>query len=101
MNFESKIQKTIELFGSRWGKHTQAGFTRYEITVEEVNEILADISGWHKSNASNVFNGTKKAIGRFRSHVQMSDYADYELGYISATFERDVYTVLNTAEAAA
>ena len=92
-----KVQKAIELFGSRWGTHTQTDFIRYEPTVEEMNSIFDRIYGWHKSNASNVFNGMNTALSAFAAHVEMSEYSDYRPGYRSDIFKQNVCEVLNTA----
>jgi len=96
-----RVQKAIELFGPRWGEYTPTGFVHYELTAEAVNSILDYIRKWYLSNTASVFGQRDRAIGAFSCHVEMDRYPDYRLGYKSEIFINDVFTVLNTAEAAA
>jgi len=89
-DLEAKAKKAVELFGARWGNHTQTSFIRHAPTEDEISSIPAGIYHWH--NAPHI---REVAIDRFRAHVQMESYPDYRLGFISTKFESDVCEVLN------
>ena len=89
-DYRANVQKAIELFGSRWGKHTQYSFVAYAPTKEELTKILENIYDPHNAPYR-----LQKAFERFRAHVQMDSYPDYRLGYLSEIFKNDVISVLN------
>ena len=89
--YEKKAMKAVELFGSRWGTHTQTSFERHTPTVEEINAILVFV---YREGRDKLYS-LDTAIKTFASHVQMSDYPDYEIGYRSGIFKNDVCAVLN------
>ena len=89
-DLEAKAKKAVELFGTRWGNHTQTSFISMAPTEDEIASILAGIYHWH-----NAPHTREVAIDSFRAHVQMESYPDYRLGFISTKFESDVCEVLN------
>ena len=93
-DYGKKTLKVIELFGARWGRHTQTSFVCHAPTTDEINSILERI--YHPDAISHRKSVVEVAVTAFAAHVEMDSYSDYKPGYRSNIFLRDVYAVLNT-----
>ena len=97
-DYGKQADKLMEVFGSRWGSRNQpperSGFKYHELTLEEANSFLNHINNIHPYDFPFKFHDYLE--GCFRAHVQMEDYNDFELGYVSNLFRRDVALVLGT-----